>query len=249
MIGKGKAIAHGRIAIEYALSKKDAELIDLHHCYGETAGELSHEFGLYHRHHPNVINNILRFEISPDNSNSKSFTREDWKHLSDEFIKKMGLDNHQTISVVHRDTDNPHLHIIANRVDIDCRLKSDSFIGKSSSTAADQIAQTFHLRRAKDVENERKASTKEARGEIYSKFQAVKRSGFSTFEEFKEKMQQKGITVQESINSEGKIQGYRVQSGGNDFKASEVHRDMSFNKIKDGCQAERIINQHKGFYR
>ena len=34
------------------------------------------------------------------------------------FAKRMGLDNHQWVAVMHKDTDNTHIHINANRISL-----------------------------------------------------------------------------------------------------------------------------------
>lgn len=249
MIGKGKAISHGGGALEYAMSKKDARLIDQRFCYGENSREITHEFSLYQSHFPNVKNNTFRFELSPDRSNSKELSPGDWKKLSDDFLTGMGLNKNQSVTILHRDTDNPHLHILVNRVDTECRLLSDSFIGKSASATADRIALTRHLVRAKEVETTRKEANRAVRQEIFKKFQTVRKKGFRDFSEFSVKMKKAGITVNPTINSSGEIQGYRLDYKGYDFKASEVHRDMSYPKVKNGIEQQPVQQRNKNLER
>lgn len=99
MIGKGKAISHGGGALDYAMSKKDARLIDQRFCYGENSREITHEFSLYQAHFPNVKNNTFRFELSPDRSNSKELSPDDWTKLSDDFLSGMGLSKNQSVDM------------------------------------------------------------------------------------------------------------------------------------------------------
>ena len=43
--------------------------------------------------------------------------RAEMNRAADQTLKALGLERHQALIVAHRDTDHPHLHVVANRVD------------------------------------------------------------------------------------------------------------------------------------
>jgi len=53
-------------------------------------------------------------------------TRAQWIEIGQEAAKEFGIDKNQYISVLHKDTAQPHIHIVANRVGYDGRVASDS---------------------------------------------------------------------------------------------------------------------------
>ena len=102
MIAKGKSISHGTAALEYDLSKqiagKDAATeVCRNGLYGTTGADMVQEMKPYFADFPNVRNNCLRFEVSPSIEESAQYTSEDWRKLADDFLTRMGLQNHQYV--------------------------------------------------------------------------------------------------------------------------------------------------------
>lgn len=131
MIAKGKSISHGTAALEYDLSKqiagKDAATeVCRNGLYGTTGADMVQEMKPYFADFPNVRNNCLRFEVSPSIEESAQYTSEDWRKLADDFLTRMGLQNHQYVVIRHSGTESrknqAHLHILANRVSMSGEL-------------------------------------------------------------------------------------------------------------------------------
>jgi hypothetical protein len=75
--------------------------------------------------------------------------------------------------------------------------------------------------------------SKEIRNDIMLKHQDVLlHKKPKNFEEYLKGMDQLGVKVIPSINKQKEIQGFRFQYKASDFKGSEVHRSMSYQKIK-----------------
>lgn len=87
---------------------------------------------------------VLRICVSPAPADQIS-TRL-WGHLCQDLLKFMGLDQHQAIGILHRDTKYPksnqirtHLHLIVNAVSLvgKCvRFRSETFLDASAVPAA-----------------------------------------------------------------------------------------------------------------
>ena len=65
------------------------------------------------------------------------------------FAKRMGLDNHQWVAVTHKDTDNRHIHIIANRISLYGEVYDTTFVSNKAAKVAEEIAERKNLTIAK----------------------------------------------------------------------------------------------------
>ena len=72
------------------------------------------------------------------------------------FAKRMGLDNHQWVAVTHKDTDNRHIHIIANRISPYGEVYDTTFMSTKAARGAEEISREKGLTIAKEVKAERK---------------------------------------------------------------------------------------------
>ncbi len=67
----------------------------------------------------------------------------------------MELKNRQAIAFVHRDKAHTHVHVYVNRIGFDGKAYNDSFIGKRSQLAADNVAKELGLTRVREVQQEK----------------------------------------------------------------------------------------------
>lgn len=101
---------------------------------------------------------MIRIEISPSEEESQGWTMDDWLRLSNEFIRVFdsidlsgktkrtssqhtNLKNSQYIVALHRDSKSGilHLHIDANRVDMDGKINDSHKIGERAVLATNII--------------------------------------------------------------------------------------------------------------
>jgi hypothetical protein len=55
-------------------------------------------------------------------ADGESLSRERWDHVADRVLTRLGLENHQALLVLHKDTEHEHIHVMVNRVDLDGRV-------------------------------------------------------------------------------------------------------------------------------
>lgn len=231
MIAKGKSIEHGRNSINYALNKKGAEVINKILIVGDTGGQIKNEFKIFQRLNQRCTKNDLSFVLSPEPSDGRKLTNRDYKDISNDFLKKMGLEDHQSISIKHNDTDHKHLHLFVNRINSNGKAYKDGRISIKSQDIADQIALEKNLIRAKIVGEDRMKNTKEIRSEIFSIHKSVLAKKPKNGKEYGALMLEKNVKIIPTVNKAGKQQGLRVEFKGQNFKASEVHRSMSIGNL------------------
>ena len=167
MIAKAKSIGHGGKAIDYALKKDKAEVIDKRFVVGENGTEIKSEFQLFQRLNTRAKNNDLSFVISPEPKDGKALKNSQYRDIANDFLKEMKLDKHQAIVVKHTDKEHTHLHVFVNRIDSNGKAYKDNFISKKAQNIADKIAQSKNLTRARVVQAHRKELQKDFRKEIF----------------------------------------------------------------------------------
>lgn len=233
MIGKGRAVSHGKISIEYGWNQeKDAVVVLKQNLVGKNPKEISNEFQIIQNMNVKCEKKTLSFILSPTIEDGRKLTDKQFGEIAERFIKEMNLTNHQAIAFIHKDKSHRHLHLYSNRIDFYGKTFSDSFIGKRANYSAEKVAKSMGLKTVKDVQNEKLFLFKNLRSEIQNIHKHIlSEYRPKTFDDYIQKMASKNIQVIPSINKGGKLQGFRFEYKGVNLKGSEVHRSMSGGKI------------------
>ncbi len=233
MIGKGKSIAHTGTSIEYGWNQeKDAEVVFSQHLAGNDAKQITEEFKIIQEQNTRCQKNTLSFILSPTQEDGKTLTKEQLGELTQKFIKEMRLKENQAVAFVHRDKAHTHVHLYVNRIGFDGKAYNDSFIGKRSQLAAENVAKEMGLTTVKEVQLEKEMESIQVRLEIKNIHQSVMENQRpKTLDGYIKAMKERNVEVIPSINRANKLQGFRFEYQGQNFKASEVHRSMSGGKI------------------
>ena len=233
MIGKGKSIAHTGASMDYGWNQeKDAEVVFGQHLAGDNPRQITEEFKIIQEQNTRCQKNTLSFVLSPTREDGRNLTKEQLKELTQKFIKEMQLKERQAIAFVHRDKVHTHVHLYVNRIGFDGKAYNDSFIGKRSQLAAENVAKEMGLTTAREVQQEKELNTLYIRHEIrniHNKVMEDQRP--KTLDDYMKAMKAQNVEVIPSINRANKLQGFRFEYRGHNFKASEVHRSMSGGKI------------------
>ncbi len=233
MIGKGNSIAHTGTSINYGWNQeKDAEVVFSQYLAGDNPQQITEEFKLIQEQNTRCQKNTLSFVLSPTREDGANLTKEKLKELTQKFIKEMQLKERQAIAFVHRDKAHIHVHLYVNRISFDGNAYNDSFIGKRSQLAAENVAKEMGLTTVKEVQLEKELDSINVRLEIKNIHQRVMESEKpKTLDSYIKAMKERNVEVLPSINRANKLQGFRFGYQGHNFKASKVHRSMSGGKI------------------
>ena len=233
MIGKGQSIAHTGVCMDYGWNQeKGAEVVHSQHLAGENPQQITEEFKMVQEENTRCRKNTLSFILSPTREDGRNLGKEQLGELTRRFLEEMHLKERQAIAFVHRDKTHTHVHLYVNRIGFDGKAYNDSFIGKRSQKAAENVAKQMGLTTAREVQQEKEIETITARlkiREIHNKIMEDQRPG--TLEVYMKNMKAQNVEFVPTINRAGKLQGFRIKYQGHDFKASEVHRSMSGGKI------------------
>ena len=156
MIGKCKAIAHGSNALEYIFREgKLGKALLFHNLCGTTPKEIYEEMKMVSDYNTRCRNKFLRIEIGIAPQDEKRLSLASVRNLASNFAIRMELANHQWVAVTHRDTDNMHIHIIANRISLYGEVYDTTFVSNRAARVAEELSRKYGMTIAKEVKAER----------------------------------------------------------------------------------------------
>jgi Relaxase/Mobilisation nuclease domain len=122
MIGKITQGSNFQGCINYLLGKDGAEIVG-GNLLSTTPSELGGEFSMTRDLTPAVSKPV--FHISISLNPQESLSKEQWAEVADQYIKEMGFTNNQYLVVQHHDRSHQHIHILANRIDLNGKSVND----------------------------------------------------------------------------------------------------------------------------
>ncbi|MDH6534821.1 mobilization protein [Parabacteroides sp. 52] len=238
MIGKGKAIAHGGNAIDYALREgKLDKIVGRNMIESDLPADILREFEMVNQHNYRCKNKYIRYEIGISPRDIDKLKPEDMIKIARMFANKMGLQNHQWIACTHKDTGKPHIHLIANRIGVDGKVFDTTFVSNRSAKIAEEISREMGLTIAKDVQRQKEhqeAYTDPARQQTKEKLQRIAYYELfknTSLEGFLYGLKKEGVDIEPAKNKQGKTYGIRFTYEGQTFKASEIGREFGFRSL------------------
>ncbi|WP_010227379.1 relaxase/mobilization nuclease domain-containing protein [Gillisia marina] len=232
MIGKGHSIARTGASIDYGWNQeKDAEVVFKEHLAGDSPKEITEEFKIIQSQNERCVNNTLSFILSPTVEDGHQMSKSQLQEITRLFLKEMELKNRQAIAFVHRDKAHTHVHVYVNRIGFDGKAYNDSFNGKRSQLAADNVAKQLGLTRVREVQQEKLLELKGQRMAIKHINDRVLETRPKSIDEYISKMKVHQVKVIPSINKSNQLQGFRFEYKGVNLKGSDVHRSMTGGKL------------------
>ena len=244
MIGKCKAIAHGSTALNYIFREgKLGSRLAFHNLCSREPKAIYEEMKMVSDYNTRCRNKFLRIEIGIAPQDEKRLPVSELMGIAHLFAKRMGLDNHQWVAVTHKDTDNRHIHIIANRISLYGEVYDTTFVSNRAARVAEEISREKGLTIAKEVKAERKhqkekasptreQTKKEVQHICYALLDKYKGTGVTGHSMFLYELNKNGITIEHMKNKQGKVYGLKFSYAGQSFKASEIGREFGYRSLQ-----------------
>ena len=238
MIGKIKKGKSFGGCIRYVMGKDNAKILESDGVLLGTNKEMIDSFNCQCLLNPKIKQPLGHIALS--------FKREDAPRLTDEFMAKIALEymdlmqirNTQFILVRHHNTDNPHCHLVYNRINYDGKVISSQNDFKRNEIATKRLKDKYGLTYAEDKSKTNVKKLHDPERVKYEIHNAVKAAlkRCKTWEEFNEELKRKGIHLEfafRRMNTRAvdNIQGIRFIKDGLTFKASDVSRQFSYSKL------------------
>ena len=158
------------------------------------------------------------------------------------FAKQMGLDDHQWVAVTHKDTDNLHIHIIANRISLGGQVYDTTFVSNRAARVAEELSRKYGLIIANEVRSARphrkaqadparERTKQQVRNICYALLEKHKGKGLLGHSMFLYELNRSGVTIERMKNKQGKIYGLKFTYDGHSFKASEIGREFGYRTL------------------
>ncbi len=147
------------------------------------------------------------------------------------------------VAVTHKDTDNRHIHIIANRISLYGEVYDTTFVSNKAARVAEEISREKNLTIAKEVKAEKKyqkskanltrEQTKQQVQKIcYALLDKYKGTGTTGHSMFLYELNKSGVVIERMKNKQGKVYGLKFSFGGQSFKASEIGREFGYRSLQ-----------------
>ena len=244
MIGKCKAIAHGSTALDYIFREgKLGNRLVFHNLCSREPKAIYEEMKVVSDYNTRCRNKFLRIEIGIAPQDEKELSVSELAQIAHLFAQKMGLDNHQWVAVTHKDTDNRHIHIIANRISLYGEVYDTTFVSNKAARITEEISREKGLTIAKEVKIKRKhqkakanPTREETKRELqricYDLLEKYKRTGITGHSMFLYELNKHGVTIDRMKNKQSKVYGLKFSYREHTFKASEIGREFGYRSLQ-----------------
>ena len=257
MIGKCKAIAHGSTALNYIFREgKLGSRLAFHNLCSRDPKTIYEEMKVVSDYNSRCRNKFLRIEIGIAPKDEKRLNIESVRKLALNFARQMGLEDHQWVAVTHKDTDNMHIHIIANRISLYGEVYDTTFVSNKAARVAEELSRKYGMTIAKEVKAERKhqkskanltrEQTKQQVQKIcYALLDKYKGTGITGHSMFLYELNKSGVVIERMKNKQGKVYGLKFSFGGQSFKASENGREFGYCSLQKSFEETNKEEQKK----
>ena len=248
MIAKAAAVAHGSNAVRYSTEKDLSEIVKVNNLPENlSSSAIWSRMTILQEHFRDKLNrpkplknNSIRIEVSPTKEETVGWTLAKWRELADEFVREFdavdfsgrtgrkssestNLKNTQYVVMLHHDSKGKidHLHINANRIDMDGNVIDDHYINDRAKKAAYVINDRRGWVQPEDIHKERSEPVTQ------DCLAALKKLDTFDWDAYRQLLEAKGYEVAFRLDKDGKIHGYSLKKGYAKYKASELGHTRS----------------------
>ena len=235
MIGKLKKGSSFAGCIRYVTGKDEAKILASDGVLLGTNAEMTQSFELQRQLNPRIKKPVGHIALSFKPEDKPRLTDEFMAKIAIEYMQMMGITDTQFIIVRHHNTDNPHCHIVYNRINNNGKLISDRNDYRRNEQVTKVLKSKYGLTYGTDKSktNTRKLRNAErAKYEIHNVVKDVLKTAGS-WQKFKNELAKRGVLLELVYKDKErtKVQGIRFCKDGYSFKGTQISRDYSFGKL------------------
>lgn len=249
MISKVISSASFRRTCQYVLGKDGAYVLAADgirdHCPRLMADDFEAQAQLRRTISRPCFHAVLSFPLG------EKVTDELMEELAGKYLDRIGMVDTQFAVIRHTDTEHPHVHIIANRVNFRGKAITDSMIGRRAKAAAQELTRDFGLRPAekKDISHIQIHAMSEPEQVRYRIYSAITSSlkGCPDLDELARRLKVRGVeTVIKFRSGTREPQGISFKVGDFCFKGSAVDRRFSLANLQKAMISQQLISRESG---
>lgn len=241
MIGK---IIKGRSfkgCIPYVLDKENVKLIDSEGVLLTDTKSIINSFYMQSLMNPNLSKCVGHIPLSYAKEDEPRLTNQFMIQLAKEYMEAMKIKNTQYIIVRHNNTDNPHCHIVFNRVDNNGETIKDNNDKYENVKVCKALKEKYNLTFGKgkeQVNTDKLKGAEKIKYEIYHAIKATLKIS-KDWQQFEQNLKQQGISIAYKYKGQtDEVQGVSFKKGDCSFKGSDIDREFSYLKLNNQLYAE-----------
>ena len=235
MIGKLKKGASFGGCIRYVTGKGEAKIIASDGVLLGTNAEITQSFELQRQLNPRIKKPVGHIALSFKPEDKPRLTDEFMAKIALEYMQMMGIKDTQFIIVRHHNTDNPHCHIVYNRINNEGKFISDRNDYRRNEQVTKALKSKYGFTYGTDKSNTNTRKLRNAERAKYEIHNAVKGAlnNSDSWQKFKSELAKRGIYLEFVYKDKErtKVQGIRFCKDGYSFKGTQISRDYSFGKL------------------
>ena len=245
MIGKLKKGSSFAGCIRYVTGKDEAKILASDGVLLGTNTEMTQSFELQRQLNPRIKKPVGHIALSFKPEDKPRLTDELMAKIALEYMQMMGITDTQFIIVRHHNTDNPHCHIVYNRINNEGKLISDTHDYRRNEQVTKALKSKYGLTYGTDKSKTNTRKLRNAERAKYEIHNAVKDAlkGADSWQKFKNELAKRGVLLELVYKDKErtKVQGIRFCKDGYCFKGTQISRDYSFGKLN--ARFEETENQ------
>jgi hypothetical protein len=212
-----------------------ATLLEAEGVWAESKQDIIRSFAMQRSGRKEIKQPVGHIPLSFSPEDKGRMTDEFMVQLAKEYMQEMGIRNTQYVIVRHDNTDNPHLHIVYNRIDNDLKLISVNHDYKRNIKVCKKLKDKYNLTYGKGkekVKREKLDNPDKVKYKIHDTIKAIL-PHCTNPNDLKSLLRQSGIeTVFKLKLTTNEIEGISFSYNNIAFKGSEVNRKFSYANLR-----------------
>ncbi|WP_181163821.1 relaxase/mobilization nuclease domain-containing protein [Pontibacter mangrovi] len=221
-------------SVNYVVNKPRARVLAAEGLRTDSVAHIIQDFSLLSKLNPALENKAGHISLSWSRQDREKLPPGVMVDRAREYMEKLGIRNTQYLIVEHRDTQNPHVHLLYNPVDYTGRRIPVDFQLPRSMRVIEGMIQRYgyHLHRGKEAVNRQRLNPAEtARFELHDAVRGVA-LGAKSWEELQARLQRQGISLRFKRESQsGQVLGVSFKMGKYSFKGSTLDPGLGYGRL------------------
>ena len=218
MIGKLKKGSSFGGCIRYVTGKDEAKILASDGVLLGTNAEMMQSFELQRLLNPRIKKPVGHIALSFKPEDKPRLTDEFMAKIALEYMQMMGITDTQFIIVRHHNTDNPHCHIVYNRINNEGKLISDRNDYRRNEQVTKALKSKYGLTYGTDKSKTNTRKLRNAERAKYEIYNAIKDAlkVVDSWQKFKNELAKRGILLEFVYKDKErtKVQGIRFSKDG-----------------------------------
>ena len=229
--------------VDYAndLKNKDTKIIASEGVYLTSNKSIVASFSLQAKSRPSLKNFVGHISLSFAPEDTPKMTDKLMSEITKEYMRRMGIVNTQFVACRHHDKPHAHVHIVYNRVDNDGNAITGDQGFRKSARITQALTREYDLTfgKGKKKVNRHRLKGKDAvKYRIYDTVNDALKVCID-WKELKEYLSEKGITLDITSKTDGRIKGVVFTCDNISFGGYRIDRSMTYRSLDRRLNTER----------